>query len=76
MVEEKAMKIAFIGCGNMGGAIVRAVCKRREAKNVYIANRSIGKAQALADECGCVVCPDNLSAAEGADYIFLGVKPY
>jgi len=69
-------KIAFIGCGNMGGAIVRAVCKKLGGESVYVANRSMGKAQALAEECGCTVCPDNRSAAKDADFIFLGVKPY
>ncbi len=69
-------KIAFIGCGNMGGAIVRAVCRSVEPGKVYISNRGREKALSLAAECGCNVCTDNLSAAKGADYVFLGVKPY
>ncbi len=69
-------KIAFIGCGNMGGAIVRAVCTTVEPKKVYITNRTLSRAKCLAERCGCNVVEDNLSAAEGADYIFLGVKPY
>lgn len=69
-------KIAFIGTGNMGGAIVRAVCATVEPEKVYITNRTLAKAEALAESCCCRVCPDNLSAAEGADYIFLGVKPH
>jgi len=69
-------KIAFIGTGNMGGAIVRAVCAKVEAEQVYLANRGIEKAQALAEELGCNVCPDNLSAARDAEFIFLGVKPW
>ena len=68
-------KIAFIGCGNMGGAIVRGVCASVDPGIVYLANRSLYKAEELAAEYGCHVCTDNLSAAEGADYIFLGVKP-
>lgn len=69
-------KTAFIGCGNMGGAIARAVCAVTESAEVYVANRSIGKAEALAADCGCRVCENNRAAAEGADYIFLGVKPH
>lgn len=69
-------KIAFIGCGNMGGAIVRAVCSAVDPKTVYLANRTLGKAEILAESCSCNVCCDNVSAAEGADYIFLGVKPW
>ncbi len=68
-------KISFIGCGNMGGAIVRAVCRVVEPEKVYITNRTLEKAEKLASECGCNVCSDNLSAASGSDYIFLGVKP-
>ncbi len=69
-------KVAFIGTGNMGGAIVRAVCSTQEPQTVYIANRSIEKAEELAKKCGCNVCADNISAARGAQFIFLGVKPW
>lgn len=69
-------KIAFIGTGNMGGAIVRAVCTTVEPARVYLANRSIEKAETLAQNCGCNVCSDNISAAREADFIFLGVKPW
>lgn len=69
-------KIAFIGCGNMGSAIVRGVCARVDSKSVYLANRTRSKADSLADECGCNVCADNREAAKDADFIFLGVKPW
>ena len=45
--------IGFLGCGNMGGAIARAVCKAADPKKVYLANRTTAKAQALAKELGC-----------------------
>ena len=41
--------IGFLGCGNMGGAIARAVCKAVDPKKVFLANRTAAKAQALAD---------------------------
>ena len=44
--------IGFLGCGNMGGAIARAVCKAADPKKVYLANRTTAKAQALAKELG------------------------
>ncbi len=69
-------KIAFIGCGNMGGAIVRGVCASVEAQIVYLANRTREKAVSLAESCGCNVCADNREAAKDADFIFLGVKPW
>ena len=70
------INIGFIGTGNMGGAIVRAVCKTVDPQKVYISNRSHNKAEDLAEMCSCRVCYDNLTAAKGADYIFLGVKPW
>ena len=45
--------IGFLGCGNMGGAIARAVCKAVDPKKVFLANRTVAKAQALAKELGC-----------------------
>ena len=36
--------IGFLGCGNMGGAIARAVCKAADPQNVYLANRTASKA--------------------------------
>ena len=40
--------IGFLGCGNMGGAIARAVCKATEPENVFLANRTAAKAEAAA----------------------------
>ena len=34
------MKYGFIGCGNMGGAVARAVCKGAGAGDVLLANRT------------------------------------
>ena len=45
--------IGFLGCGNMGGAIARAVCKATDPQNVYLANRTAAKAEALAAALGC-----------------------
>ena len=66
--------IGFLGCGNMGGAIARAVCKVADPKKVYLANRTTAKAQALAKELGCKVATNAEVAAE-CDLIFLAVKP-
>lgn len=64
----------FIGTGNMGGALARAVCKRVPSDEVFLANRTMEKAQALAAELECRVA-DNEAIARSADFIFLGVKP-
>ena len=65
----------FIGTGNMGGALARAVCKTVSPDQVFLSNRTAEKAQALAAELGCSVALDNAAVAESADFIFLGVKP-
>lgn len=68
------MRYGFIGCGNMGGVVARAVCKGAGAGEVLLANRTVAKAKALADELGCQV-GDNARVARECTYIFLGVKP-
>lgn len=68
------MKFGFIGCGNMGGAIARAVCKGAAPDEVLLANRTAAKAQALAAELGCRA-GSNLDVARQCRFIFLAVKP-
>ena len=63
----------FIGTGNMGGALVKAVAKTVDPSNITVANRTRQKAEELADCVGCKV-GDNAEAAL-CDYVFLGVKP-
>lgn len=67
-------KYGFIGCGNMGGAIARAVSKTVPGSDIYLANRTVAKAKALAEELKANAS-DNLDIARNCDYIFLGVKP-
>lgn len=64
----------FIGTGNMGGALARAARRKLEGKHLLLANRTKDKAAALAKELDARVW-DNVSIAQNADYIFLGVKP-
>ena len=66
------MKYGFIGCGNMGGAIARALSQ--STKDILISDRS-GKAKALAEELG-IAYGTPVEVAAGCDRIFLGVKPH
>ena len=66
------MKYGFLGCGNMGGAIARALSKK--TKNIAVSDRS-GKAKQLAQELG-VAYSDNASIASSCDRLFLAVKPH
>lgn len=66
------MKYGFIGCGNMGSALIRAVAK--QTKDIMIADYDNEKAILLANELG-LVSSDNQTIAKECDRIFLGVKP-
>jgi len=66
------MKYGFIGCGNMGGAIARAL--RNATDSITVTDRS-GKAKAIAQELGIAYGDINQVAAT-CDRIFLGVKPH
>ena len=68
------MTFGFIGCGNMGGAIARAVCRVSGGEQVILANRTMEKARNLAEELGCEA-GENSQAAR-CDFVFLGVKPH
>lgn len=64
----------FIGCGNMGGALARAVAKKVGGENVYVSDFDKNKVESLARECNAVAS-DNGFISENCDYIFLGAKP-
>lgn len=68
-------KAAFIGVGNMGGAMARAACRAVGPEEVVLFNRTPAKAQALAAELGCTVVDSVSDAVWAAEHIFLGVKP-
>ena len=66
------MKYGFIGCGNMGGAIAKALS--RSTKDILVSDRS-GKAKTLAQELG-IAYGSVAEVAANCDRIFLGVKPH
>ncbi len=66
------MKYGFIGCGNMGGAIARALAK--STKNILLADLSDHRIH-LAQELGCQY-GSNEEVAKNCDRIFLAVKPH
>ncbi len=68
-------KVAFIGVGNMGGALARAACRAVGPEQVVLFNRTPEKARVLAEELGCAVVDSAIDAAWAAEYLFLGVKP-
>lgn len=65
------MKYGFLGCGNMGSAIARALSKAND--QIVITDRS-GKAKAIAAELNCLYT-DAETMIDRCDRIFLAVKP-
>ena len=65
------MKYGFIGCGNMGGAIAKALSLK--TKDIALTDRT-GKASNLAKELGCTYS-DNQTVASTCQRVFLAVKP-
>ncbi len=66
------LKIGFIGCGNMGGALACAAAK--SGNEIFLADFCKEKAEALAEELSAVTA-NNKEIAEKCDFLFLGVKP-
>ena len=67
-------KYGFIGCGNMGGALIRAAAKAVSPKNIWITDKDAAKQDALAKETGAAA-KDIKDIASKCSCIFLGVKP-
>ena len=72
--KENNMKFGFIGSGNMGGALAKAVSTVIDKNDMVVADKAVDKAEALAAEIG-VKTADNAEIARNADFIVLGVKP-
>ncbi|MFT5756709.1 MAG: pyrroline-5-carboxylate reductase [Alteromonadaceae bacterium] len=69
--------IAFIGAGNMNGAIISGLIKQGyDPKQVMVSNPSAEKRLALHQKLGILHTNNNLEAAKFADTIVLGVKPH
>lgn len=69
-------RIAFIGAGNMNGAVLRgAITSGIPADNITVSNPSLPKLEVLKQETGVHITQDNAEAVSQADIIVLGVKP-
>jgi pyrroline-5-carboxylate reductase len=67
---------AFIGGGNMGGALIRGLIARGlPAQNISVGEAVQQRRLQLAGELGVHVTADNHEAVTGADVVVLAVKP-
>ena len=67
-------EIGFIGCGNMGGALARAVAKNVSGERIALCDLSLEKASALASDIGAVAVSVEELVRESR-FVVLGVKP-
>lgn len=67
-------KLGFIGCGNMGGALVTAAAKTVSGKDLAVCDYDQTKAKNFALKYGANAVTGKEIAAE-AEFIVLGVKP-
>jgi pyrroline-5-carboxylate reductase len=67
---------AFVGGGNMGGALIRGLIARGlAAQRISVGEAHQSRRIALADELGVHVTADNREAVNGADVVVIAVKP-
>lgn len=71
------MKLAVIGTGQMGQALVHAIVKQQVVSpdQITLFDPALDKAEALAMALGCQTAPSGQGAVNGADAVLLAVKP-
>ncbi len=70
------MKIAVIGAGNMGGALVRGWAKSGQLECIQVADKCESTLEELKKEHpSLVTTTDNVAAVKGADVVIATVKP-
>jgi len=74
---ETRRKLAVIGCGTMGKAIVGGLLRAGTIgpDQVFATTRRAGDAESLQDDFGISAGTDNVAACEAADVIVLTLKP-
>src|SRR5580698_9146892 len=72
------VRVAVLGAGKMGGILLQAFLKQNlfAPDQIYATVGHAEKAIALSTQWGVDVSTDNLAAAQQADLILLGVKPF
>lgn len=69
------MKVAFIGLGNLGASLAKAVAKEVASTDLLLVNRSPQKVEEFISQYGGTAS-DLEQVFQEAEVIFLGVKPY
>lgn len=71
------MKIGFIGCGNMGSAMIGGMLKKGlfNKEEIIVSNLTAEGSKRSREKLGVVTTMDNCQVVRQADIIFLAVKP-
>ena len=71
------MKIAFIGGGNMGRAMISAIIGKglAQPEDITVADVRLESREALALELGVFATDSNIAAVKDADVVILSIKP-
>ena len=71
------MKLAFIGSGNMGGAIIRAIIDKKiaSADDIVASDVDASKLKSMAKELNVKTTSNNVEAICKADTAVLAIKP-
>lgn len=77
-MDREKLKVGFIGCGNMAGAMIEGMirAKVKEPSLIYASNRSGKKLVEIKERLGINVNQDNRYIAQNADILFISVKPH
>lgn len=70
------MKIGFIGCGNMGKAIVEGAISNKFSHELYVYDHNLNDESLWVKQTGIKLLTSEREIAENCDYIILAVKPY
>ena len=72
---SKEIKIGCIGCGMMGGALIKAIAKKVGGDKILLSDGDVEKAKSLALELGSNFATSNAQIIENCSHIILAVKP-
>ncbi len=72
---QKMQTVGFIGCGNMGSAIIQGISKSQNFK-VAGYDHNAYKLEKLQKECGLIICQSEEELTKLVDIIVIAVKPY
>ena len=72
---SKEIKIGCIGCGMMGGALIKAIAKKVGGEKILLSDGDVEKAKFLALELGANFATSNAQIIENCSHIILAVKP-